>query len=74
MEINMKKEVKKEVRKDGRYWAVHKEIYTRELDKLDGEIAVVAQTKPYSKEAIMLNEKVDSEVERITNENPKVAG
>tara|TARA_R110000824_G_scaffold87857_1_gene216308 strand:- start:269 stop:469 length:201 start_codon:yes stop_codon:yes gene_type:complete len=66
--------MKKEIKKDSKYWSIHKEIYTRELDKLDSEIAATIQTKPYSKEASMLNDKVDAEIERLTNENPKVAG
>ena len=66
--------MKTEIKKDSKYWSIHKEIYTRELDKLDSEIAATIQTKPYSKEASMLNDKVDAEIERLTNENPKVAG
>jgi|APSaa5957512493_1039668.scaffolds.fasta_scaffold61484_2 hypothetical protein len=69
-----KSNMKKEIKKDSKYWVIHKEIYTRELDKLDSEIAATIQTKPYSKEASMLNDKVDTEIERLTNENPKVAG
>jgi|TARA_R110000744_G_C19141127_1_gene538247 hypothetical protein len=66
--------MKKEIKKDSQYWSIHKEIYMKELDKLDDEIAGIVQTKPYSKEANMFNEKLDAQIEKRMGEDSKVVG
>ena len=43
-----------------------------EFDKLDNEIASIVQTKPYSPEARLFNEKVEKAIKDKLN--PKVAG
>ena len=58
--------------KDSKYWSIHKEVYMDEFDKLDNEIASIVQTKPYSPEARLFNEKVEKAVEEKLN--PKVVG
>ena len=58
--------------KDNNYWNIHKEVYMDEFDKLDNEIASIVQTKPYSPEARLFNEKVEKTIKEKLN--PKVAG
>ena len=43
-----------------------------EFDKLDSDIASIVQTKPYSPEARLFNEKVEKAIKDKLN--PKVAG
>ena len=43
-----------------------------EFDKLDSDIAKIVQTKPYSPEARLFNEKVEKTIKDKLN--PKVAG
>ena len=63
---------KQTMNKDSKYWSIHKEVYMDEFDKLDNEIASIVQTKPYSPEARLFNEKVEKAVEEKLN--PKVVG
>ena len=58
--------------KDNKYWNIQKEVYMDEFDKLDNEIASIVQTKPYSREARLFNEKVEKAIKEKLN--PKVAG
>jgi len=60
--------------KDNRYWDIHKEVYTDELDELDPEIRNTVLTKPLSREAKLFNDKIDKVIETKLKENPKVAG
>lgn len=64
--------MKKQTMKDSKYWSIHKEVYMDEFDKLDNEIASIVQTKPYSPEARLFNEKVEKAVKEKLN--PKVVG
>ena len=50
--------------KDNTYWELHKEVYTEELDKLDKDIINLIHNHPMSKEASLLNERIDAEVKR----------
>ena len=50
--------------KDHTYWELHKEVYTEELDKLDKDIINLIHNHPMSKEASLLNERIDAEVKR----------
>jgi len=50
--------------KDNIYWELHKEVYTEELDKLDKDIINLIHNHPMSKEASLLNERIDAEVKR----------
>ena len=58
--------------KDNKYWNIHKEVYMDEFDKLDSDIAKTVQTKPYSPEARLFNEKVEKAIKEKLNH--KVAG
>ena len=62
------------MKKDSKYWTIHKEVYMTELDKLDNEIAGIIQTKPDSKEASMFNERLDTQIEKRMEEDSKVVG
>ena len=50
--------------KDNTYWELHKEVYTEELDKLDKDIINLIHNNPMSKEASLLNERIEAEVKR----------
>ena len=63
---------KQTMNKDSKYWSIHKEVYMDEFDKLDSDIASIVQTKPYSHEARLFNEKVEKAIKDKLN--PKVAG
>lgn len=65
---------KQTMNKDNRYWDIHKEVYTDELDELDPEIRNTVLTKPLSREAKLFNDKIDKVIETKLKENPKVAG
>ena len=58
--------------KDNKYWSIHKAVYMDEFVKLDNEIASIVQTKPYSPEARLFNEKVEKAIKDKLNS--KVAG
>ena len=62
------------MKKDSKYWTIHKEVYMTELDKLDNEIVGIIQTKPDSKEASMFNERLDTQIEKRMEEDSKVVG
>jgi len=53
-------------------YQTHKEVYLDEFDKLDSDIASTVQTKPYSPEARLFNEKVEKAIKEKLN--PKVVG
>lgn len=54
--------------KNNKYWNIHKIVYMEELDKLDSSIANEIQSKPYSKEAHLFNEKVENKIEEKLNQ------
>ena len=64
--------MRQQTMKDNKYWNIHKEVYMNEFDKLDNEIASIVQTKPYSPEARLFNEKVEKAIKDKLNS--KVAG
>ena len=51
------------IEKDSRYWALHKEIYWGELLDLDQDIQNDIINHPHSKEAKLLERKVDILIE-----------
>ena len=51
------------IEKDSRYWALHKEVYWNELLGLDQEIQNDIITFPHSKEAKLLEKRVDRLIE-----------
>ena len=46
------------------YWNTHKDIWQEEYDNLDPQVRDVVTNEPYSREARMLNLKVDRLIER----------
>mgnify|MGYP003312651658 CR=1 FL=1 len=46
------------------YWNPHKDIWQEEYDNLDPQVRDVVTNEPYSREARMLNLKVDRLIER----------
>tara|TARA_B110001454_G_C12441068_1_gene317846 strand:+ start:416 stop:592 length:177 start_codon:yes stop_codon:yes gene_type:complete len=51
------------IEKDSRYWMMHKEIYWNELLELDQEVQNNIINYPHSKEARLLESKVDRLIE-----------
>ena len=51
------------IEKDSRYWAMHKDIYWSELLELDQEIQNDIIKYPHSKEAKLLEQRVDILIE-----------
>jgi hypothetical protein len=51
------------IEKDSRYWAMHKEIYWDELLDLDNVVQAHIVEHPHSKEAKLLEKKVDRLIE-----------
>ena len=51
------------IEKDSRYWMMHKEIYWNELLGLDQEVQNNIINYPHSKEARLLERKVDRLIE-----------
>ena len=51
------------IEKDSRYWMMHKEIYWNELLGLDQEVQNNIINYPHSKEARLLESKVDRLIE-----------
>lgn len=48
--------------KDNTYWTLHKKIYSEELDKLDKDIINVIQKNPMSREAALLNDRIEARI------------
>ena len=46
------------------YWNTHKDIWQEEYDNLNSQVRDVVMNEPYSREARMLNLKVDKLIER----------
>ena len=60
----------KDVRRDEKYWKLHKEIYFDELDTLDEEIKNIINDKPHGATARRFNKNVESLImERLKDSN-----
>ncbi len=54
--------------KDNRYWSTHKQVYNNFLNELDKEIVEKIYKNPDCVEALLLNSKVDKEIEQQLNQ------
>ena len=49
--------------KDTNYWLLHKKYYSQELDRLHKDIIMIIQKNPMSREAALLNQRIESRIE-----------